>query len=90
MVGRELRTICPVGEDHPGLLHEVGVGMHGEKNTSPGEGDTLMWQTRAMMMTENIASILILPHSSRGLLTHLLGKISQAMNWFLLDMTWER
>jgi hypothetical protein len=48
MVGRGLRTICPMGEDHPGLM-KGEVEKHGETSSSLAEGDSWMWATRVTM-----------------------------------------
>jgi hypothetical protein len=59
MVGRGLRTICPMGEDHPGLL-QVEVEKHGEMNSSLGGGGSWTWVMRAMTDTSVSISILLL------------------------------
>lgn len=62
MVGRRLRTICLIGEDHPELLGEVE--RCGRTSSKLGEGGSWMLATRAM--TDTSVSILILLLSSPG------------------------
>jgi hypothetical protein len=59
MVGRGLRTICPMGEDHPGLMKEE-VEKHGETNLTLAEGDSWTWATRLTMHINVSISILLL------------------------------
>ena len=72
MVGRGLRTICPIGEDHPGLLQEE-VERRGETSSSCGGGGFWKWATRVMMDTNASISILLL--SSPGLRIGCHGKL---------------
>ena len=71
MVGRGLRTICPIGEDHPGLL-QGEAERHGETNSSRGGGGSWTWVMRVMTHTNVSISILLL--SSPGLLIRCHGK----------------
>jgi hypothetical protein len=71
MVGRGLRTICPMGEDHPGLKREE-VAKHGETNLNLAEGDSWTWATRVTMHINVSISILLL--SSPDLPTGCHGK----------------
>jgi len=59
MVGRGLRTICPMGEDHPGLNKGEGEKNGGTNSSLVAEG-SWMWATRAMMHTDVFISILLL------------------------------
>lgn len=72
MVGRGLRTICPIGEDHPGLLQEE-VARRGEMSSSRGGGGSWKWVRRVMMDTN--VSILTLSLSSPGLRIGCRGKL---------------
>jgi len=71
MVGRGLRTICPIGEDHPGLL-QGEVENHGKMSSSCGGGGFWMWAMRAMMDINVSISTLLL--SSPGPLIGCHGK----------------
>ena len=85
MVGRELRTICPIGEDHPGLLQgkrEVFGGM----SSSPEEGGFLIWATRATMGTAVPIPILLV--SNLDQLPALAMESLQVTICCLLVTTW--
>jgi len=71
MVGRGLRTICPTGEDHPGLLQGEMV-MLGKMSSSCDGGGFWTWAMRAMMGI-NVSISILLP-SSQDLLTGCHGK----------------
>lgn len=86
MVGRGLRTICPIGEDHPGLMQEEEVEKSGGTNSSLGEGGFWTWATRATMGINVPISILLA--SSPGLLTGFRGKALPVTNYYSQDMTW--
>lgn len=85
MVGRGLRTICLIGEDHPELL-QGGVEKCGKTSSKPGEGGSWMLATRATMDTN--VSILILLLSSPGPLIDCREKSSLETTCCSLVMTW--
>jgi hypothetical protein len=62
MVGRGLRTICPMGEDHPGL-NKGEVEKRGETNLSLVGGGSWTWATRATMHTNASISTLLVSNA---------------------------
>lgn len=85
MVGRGLRTICLIGEDHPELL-QGGVARSGKTSSNLGEGDSWTSVMRATMDTS--VSILILLLSSRSPPTDCREKSSLETTYCSPGMTW--
>lgn len=84
MVGRGLRTICLIGEDHPELLQEE-VETSGKTSSRLGEGGS--WKLATRVTTDTNVSILILLLSSLSLLIDYHEKSLLETIYYSLDTT---